>query len=330
MAAQFMVTHNLDALLERFRRYAEVHGPVRGDDGVVRFSALIPGILPDLSAVRTLLPPKKYLLHPQETILSYTEKDGYQAPEEDVRPLILFGLHPCDLAGINYLDQIFMGDDPDPLYAARRSAQTLIGISCIPDEFCSCHLAISPLKPLSDLFFHHVEGGFAVASSTPRGEELLESAKDILEELNVIIPEDARRFFGQTASMRVRPELDVALPEWQELADRCLGCGACSLCCPTCYCFDVLEFSGLDGCSAERVRRWDNCLFKSHAQVAGGMSFRKDRAERFRYRYRHKYCGFGPLQGIPSCVGCGRCRVVCPAGLDLRPLAMRLEGACRE
>ena len=38
-----------------------------------------------------------------------------------------------------------------------------------------------------------------------------------------------------------------------------------------------------------------------------------------------KYRGFGPLQGIPSCVGCGRCRVVCPTGIDLRPLAERLE-----
>lgn len=52
-----------------------------------------------------------------------------------------------------------------------------------------------------------------------------------------------------------------------------------------------------------------------------------NRAKRFRYRYIHKYRGFGPLQGIPGCVGCGRCRAVCPTGLDLRPLAVRLEGA---
>jgi formate hydrogenlyase subunit 6/NADH:ubiquinone oxidoreductase subunit I len=60
--------------------------------------------------------------------------------------------------------------------------------------------------------------------------------------------------------------------------------------------------------------------------VAGGVNFCKDRAERFRYRYRHKYRGFGALQGVPSCVGCGRCRVACPADLDLRPLAERLDG----
>lgn len=326
MATHLIANRNLEALLERLRGFAEVHAPVRGDDGVVRFAALTPGTLPDLSAVRTLLPPKKYLLYPRETILNYTADAGYRVPVESLRPLILLGLHPCDLAGINYLDRIFLGDAPDPLYGARRAALTLIGTSCTPDEFCSCHLSISPLKALSDLFLSSAEGGFAVTSSSPRGDELLEGVKDLLEEREVAAPVDARRFFGGAVSGQLRPELDATLPDWEELAARCLGCGACSLCCPTCACFDVLEFGGLDGSSAERVRQWDNCLFKRHAEVAGGGSFRKNRAERFRYRYRHKYRGFGPLQGIPACVGCGRCRVVCPAGLDLRPLAERLEG----
>ncbi len=325
MATQFIANHNLELLLERLRTYAEVHAPVRGDDGGVRFAALTPGTLPDLAAPRTLLPPKKYLLQPRETILNYTDEAGYQLPSVISSPLILFGLHPCDLAGINYLDQVFTCDDPDPLYAARRSALILVGVSCSPDEFCSCHRSASPLKATSDLFLNVLDGGFAVTSGSPRGDELLDLANGIFEERESAIPEDMRRFFGHAVTAEVRPELDATLPEWQELADRCLGCGVCSICCPTCYCFDVLEFGGLDGRSAARVRQWDNCLFKSHGEVAGGMSFRKNRAERFRYRYRHKYHGFGALQGIPSCVGCGRCRVVCPAGLDLRPLAERLE-----
>lgn len=326
MATQFIAYQNLEALLDRLRRYAELHAPVRGDDGVVRFAELPQGKLPDLSSPRTLLPPKKYLLHPRETILSYAAATGYRLPTDTVRPLILFGLHPCDLAGINYLDRIFLGDNPDPLYAARRSAMIMIGLSCIPDEFCSCSHLKSPLKAISDLFLNVIDDGFAVTAASPRGEELLVAVSDVLEEREVTVPDDARRFFGFDVSEPLRSELDAALPEWLELADRCLGCGACSLCCPTCYCFDVLEFGGLDGDSAVRVRQWDNCLFKSHAQVAGGMSFRKDRAARFRYRYRHKYRGFGPLKGVPACVGCGRCRIVCPTGIDLRQLAERLEG----
>jgi ferredoxin len=109
-------------------------------------------------------------------------------------------------------------------------------------------------------------------------------------------------------------------PLWDDFAARCLSCGACSLCCPTCYCFDVLENGALDGETATRLREWDNCLFRAHGEVAGGYNFRKTRQERFRYRYQHKYLGFGPTRGVLACVGCGRCREVCPVRIDLLEL----------
>lgn len=325
MTILFLANHNLNHFYELLGRYGQLHGPVRGDDGVVRFAGLAPGMFPDLIAVRTLLPVKKYLLHPRETILNYTADTGYQMPEEQPPPIVLLGPHPCDLAGINYLDRLFLGDKPDPLYATRRSALTLIGVSCTPDEFCSCHRSPSTLSAVSDLFLQIVDDGYAVTSGSARGDELLGAVQDLLSERDIVLPEDSRRFFGNPDVVSHAAEPDAAMPEWQELADHCLGCGACSICCPTCACFDVLEFGGLDGASAVRIRQWDNCLFKGHAQVAGGMSFRKDRAERFRYRYQHKYLGFGAVRGTPACVGCGRCRVACPAGLDLRPLAERLK-----
>lgn len=109
-------------------------------------------------------------------------------------------------------------------------------------------------------------------------------------------------------------------PLWEEFARRCLSCGACSVCCPTCHCFDAREMAELGSECSDRLREWDNCLFRSHGEIAGGQNFRPSRIERFHYRYQHKYLGFGPTRGIMSCVGCGRCREVCPVEIDLLAL----------
>jgi sulfhydrogenase subunit beta (sulfur reductase) len=116
---------------------------------------------------------------------------------------------------------------------------------------------------------------------------------------------------------------------WREIGEKCLGCGTCSMVCPTCYCYAVFDDLNLDADSGQRKRRWDSCLFKDYALVAGGHNFRAECSSRVKNRYFHKQRGFVRQYGRPSCVGCGRCIVYCPAGVDILEIVRKLRSETR-
>ena len=51
-------------------------------------------------------------------------------------------------------------------------------------------------------------------------------------------------------------------------------------------------------------------------QVAGDFNFRPGPVDRLKFWYRHKLHGFDDAYGFKTCVGCGRCTVSCPSGID--------------
>jgi sulfhydrogenase subunit beta (sulfur reductase) len=321
LTKNFLETDFFQNFFEELSQFGIIHGPSLTEDGVPAFTPL--GSTTDLCIDyrRTLIPPKKYLIPPRETILAFVSELGYALPAPAIRETILFGLHPCDLAAIAYLDRVFLEDRPDPLYQARRNAITLIGLSCEPDSFCFCTALGTDTPDAFDIYLEMVEGGFQVHTGSPRGEAIISAISCLSNGGRTKLPPSVVSDLAEQIRTVVQhPDSLPESPLWGNFADHCLSCGACSCCCPTCYCFDVRESGNLDGQSAERIREWDNCLLKSHGEVAGGYSFRKTRQERFRYRFLHKYLGFGPLRGVVSCVGCGRCREVCPVKIDLTEL----------
>jgi len=320
----FLRQHDLSELVVLLNRKMGVYAPGHSSDAVPSFIRLQPGDIPELSLQRTLLPPKKYLIHPHETLLQFSPDFGYRMPDEIADPSVLLGIHPCDLASIAYLDKLLLEEHADKLYAQRRSNLTLIGISCEPDQYCSCKETASSLPAQCDVFLHAVEDGWIITTHSERGSEIVNFIKPLLQSIDLQPPPDRRRFFAQPQEQRHEPEW--LHPAWEGMGEKCLGCGACSVVCPTCSCFDVKEHGGLDDATITRVRSWDNCLLASHSRVAGNFSFQKNRRERFQYRYRHKYLGFGKLRGTISCTGCGRCRAFCPVKLDLRLLERELRG----
>ncbi|MBJ6799065.1 4Fe-4S dicluster domain-containing protein [Geomonas propionica] len=317
MANNFLKISRLDQFLETLRLFGELHAPTVSESGVHRFSPLEDPDELHLDYRRTQIPPKKYLFPFREEILHYGG-GGYREGHSSAGDLVIFGVHSCDLEGIAYLDRVFLADRPDPGYAARRSRLTLVGIACEPDDFCFCTAATESAS--CDLFLSAGQDGYHITSYSARGSALLSAADHLLEE-RAAQPSPA---ISGPCYPAQDPELRFSdHPLWQKFASTCVSCGACSVCCPTCYCFDVREYPTLSG-GGTRIREWDNCLFATHGEVAGA-NFRPDRLDRLRYRFLHKYCGFTPLQGMSSCVGCGRCKEFCPVDIDLRELTVAPE-----
>jgi len=309
---RFLCQNQLPEFLKILQLFGELHGPTVTDAGVTAFAALEDPSALRLDYQRTQIPPKKYLIPFREELLQYRD-DTYHQNEIKAPEIVLFGVHSCDLEGIAYLDLVFLGDRPDPCYSARRAGLTLVGISCEPDDFCFCNGSFETAP--CDLFLTARQDGFELSVSSAKGEAIASAAQHLLTEVQPF-PQTER----PTCPIRPQdPELRFSEnPLWDKFARTCVSCGACSVCCPTCYCFDVREYPSLSG-GGSRLREWDNCLFATHGEVAGG-NFRPTRLERLRFRFLHKYCGFTPLDGMTSCVGCGRCKQLCPVDIDLREI----------
>ena len=105
-------------------------------------------------------------------------------------------------------------------------------------------------------------------------------------------------------------------PRWDEVADRCLTCGNCTMVCPTCFCSSVDDVTDLAGEEATRGRRWDSCFSLEHSYVNGG-SVRSSTKARYRQWMTHKLASWIDQFGTSGCVGCGRCITWCPVAIDI-------------
>lgn len=289
-----------------------IFGPVHDDDGICRLREI--SSWPETRELPRI-PLKKFLLPPEECL--YIAQDGMFNETPPPEPVAVLGVAACDLYAIGYLDRVFA---EDPHYQRRRQRLFLVGVDCQPDERCFCPPHAGP--PPFDLFLSET----CVESGSPLGDSLLQVMKGSLGKVQ------ARGIAWQlmASGPTLPPDLEQRWPEleadpiWEEIGGRCLACGACSATCPTCYCFDMQDRFDADG-RAIRTRVWDNCFFANFAEVAGGHDFRPTRGERFRFRCEHKLLGFGAERGTGACVGCGRCRSICPVGIDVQEVVTRFR-----
>ncbi|MGD1075519.1 MAG: 4Fe-4S dicluster domain-containing protein [Thermodesulfovibrionales bacterium] len=286
-----------------------------------------------LKYIPTVLPPKKYVMPQKETLLEFNTSAGLFAQAVvEYEKLTLFGVHTCDLAGIQCLNMVFSSRPKDYSYLMRKNKIHIIGLECTEycDEYASCTLVNANMPSGGyDLFFTDMGAHFIIHINTQVGDEIVEATKLFgraerahLQEL-VNLREHKRSIFRNEVDVDARdiPELfDKSFESevWKDLQERCLACGNCTNVCPTCYCFDIIDEVNLGLTGGKRYRQWDSCQLEPFAKVAGGENFRKERGARQRHRYYRKFRYPFVKYSRFFCTGCGRCSRTCMAGIKLK------------
>jgi ferredoxin len=334
MSLKIVNKQDVAAFVSSVMTQYDVVGPVAKENKFA-FAPITDAAQVRLDYNTTILPPKKALLPQEETLFKFETNGGFAAqPVFDIRPRVILGVHTCDLHAMKLIDAVFTAGYPDAHYLKRRENAVIVGLECLTpcDEHAFCK-SMGTLSASDGYDVHLTDLGdvYAVDVSTGAGEALLarhartrDASPGDMARMNQVLSDKWPRFpYKLDFDASELPSLmavSYKSPLWDELGNKCLACGQCTIVCPTCYCFNVVDDVSMDGQSGERKRVWDSCQLDEFARVGTGENFRKNRSQRQRHRFFRKGKYLPDNHGELGCVGCGRCARACL--VDITPVGV--------
>jgi ferredoxin len=256
--------------------------------------------------------------------------DVEEEPPPDA-PFAFIGVRSCELHAIDIQDRVFLGGSVvERDYEARRKDAFVVAVNCFePGGTCFCvSMGTGPKAEAGyDLALTEILEGehrFLVEVGTERGADVLSelprraAGDEDLQAAGAAVSSAADRMGKTLDTTDIRDLLagNLEHARWDEVAERCLTCGNCTMVCPTCFCTSVEDATDLSGQGAERVRTWDSCFSVEYSHIHGG-SIRPSGRSRYRQWLTHKFGTWHDQFGTSGCVGCGRCITWCPVGIDV-------------
>jgi ferredoxin len=283
---------------------------------------------------------KQFLHPPREKLWSARLADGaFEIEQGEIGAdsgappprLAFFGVRPCDLRAIGIQDQVLGSGQGNSRYAARRDAILIVAVNCTePGETCFCaSMGTGPgAGPGYDLALTEqvtgerheflVDVGTQAGASVLAGVPIAPAAASTAEAARAAVAAAEQRMGRSMPAAGLRELMagsyDAA--RWDDVASRCLTCGNCTLACPTCFCTAVEDVTDLSGDHAERWQHWASCFDLDFSYLHGG-PVRVSAQSRYRQWLTHKLGTWHDQFGSSGCVGCGRCIVWCPVGIDI-------------
>jgi len=282
---------------------------------------------------------KEFLHPPRERLWSARRTPDGVGFEPETAPepapagkLAFLGVRPCDLRAIQIQDRVLGSPDhPDSAYARRRAEVFIVAVNCTePGATCFCtSMGTGPQAgPGYDLLLTELasddEHGFVVETGSAAGAAILTSLPlrpadaGLLQRARGAVAAAAGQMGRTMPADGLRDLLSAShdAARWDDVASRCLTCGNCTLACPTCFCTTVEDVTDLSGDHAERWQSWASCFDLDFSYLHGG-PVRASGVSRYRQWLTHKLGTWHDQFGSSGCVGCGRCIVWCPVGIDL-------------
>jgi sulfhydrogenase subunit beta (sulfur reductase) len=252
-------------------------------------------------------------------------------------PRIILGIPNCDIEGLSLPDDIYLDKEyNDPFYSNHRENTLLIASDCFSIQK-HCHCSTYKIKPYSenhaDLAVANLNGTIALRILSRKGEDFIRSLPATPGQVDKDISAEIEQKHKATEALLAESEYKN-LPDqkmtgrlvagaktdiWEKYSSNCVSCGACSVICPTCTCFLLIDKPGF-----KKVKQMDSCQYPGFERVAGGEDALSELYNRFRNRYMCKYVWKAEKFSSPACTGCGRCIDACIGKINKNELIMEL------
>jgi len=268
---------------------------------------------------------KKFFLPPCQKMMEF-KKERTAVHTDGNFENVLLGIHFYDLKALTLLDQVF---EKDPYFQEKLKNTMIIGQSPIPEENESYQkFEEDVLEHLRfDIFLEaklrKSQKVFRVFTGSEDGQRLLDSfGYNDYENVEYAGPVPEKGLDSLCSVLIEKVSKSYGSKIWEELGEKCINCGKCSVVCPTCFCFRISDEIRKD--KVVRKREWDSCFYEEFSQVAGGYKFLDTTKDRIYNWYDHKFVRIPKEYSMPGCVNCGRCIEVCPAKINVRKNIKRI------
>lgn len=265
---------------------------------------------------------KKFFIPECEVLTEYEKTKQKETKDEEKTSLI--GLNLLDLKYVLLYDLVFANDNN---YQQRRQNIFILAHNQVPppeENFTRKEFGEKDLMDFSyDIFLILDEDNPTNAKFVAGSKK----GKEILKQCNLEHQDLAWREAHppqQLGDVPAKIQRKLLFPHnekpWEELNERCIRCGKCTIVCPTCFCFRLDDKPALKNGGGARQRCWDSCFFDEFHEIAGGHDFNPEIKNRIHFWYYHKFVRIPKEFNMTGCVGCKRCHRVCPAGIDIQEI----------